>query len=148
MASVAVKALMDWNLLTCVYITGSGLCSVLQEMENAWNEYSRLERDVDWLKSALQAQMNRSDLSQVCGLLIHFNTNTQTHTHTRCSLHNELLAIDVTCIDKEKNSVYKLLFGKIDLLSVIGCHGLQMMCVSVFLRAARENPDQKRAVED
>lgn len=40
---------------------------VLQEMENAWNEYSRLERDVDWLKAALQAQMNRSDLSQVRG---------------------------------------------------------------------------------
>ncbi|XP_022623582.1 pleckstrin homology domain-containing family A member 7-like [Seriola dumerili] len=34
------------------------------EMENAWNEYSQLERDVDWLKSALQGQMNRSDLSQ------------------------------------------------------------------------------------
>ncbi|XP_071386137.1 pleckstrin homology domain-containing family A member 7-like, partial [Centroberyx affinis] len=34
------------------------------EMENAWNEYSRLERDVDWLKSALQGQMNRSDLTQ------------------------------------------------------------------------------------
>lgn len=42
-------------------------CSVAQEMENAWNEYSQLERDVDWLKSALQGQMNRSDLSQVCG---------------------------------------------------------------------------------
>lgn len=38
---------------------------VSQEMENAWNEYSRLERDVDWLKSALQGQMNRGDLSQV-----------------------------------------------------------------------------------
>uniref|UniRef100_A0A3Q2TPC8 Pleckstrin homology domain containing A7 n=1 Tax=Fundulus heteroclitus TaxID=8078 RepID=A0A3Q2TPC8_FUNHE len=35
-----------------------------KEMENAWNEYNRLERDVDWLKSALQGQMNRSDLSQ------------------------------------------------------------------------------------
>lgn len=46
-------------------MTWSGLGFVSQEMENAWNEYSRLERDVDWLKSALQAQMNRSDLSQV-----------------------------------------------------------------------------------
>lgn len=44
-----------------------GCVVVLQEMENAWNEYSRLERDVDWLKAALQAQMNRSDLSQVRG---------------------------------------------------------------------------------
>ncbi|XP_028258310.1 pleckstrin homology domain-containing family A member 7 isoform X6 [Parambassis ranga] len=34
------------------------------EMENAWNEYSQLEKDVDWLKSALQGQMTRSDLSQ------------------------------------------------------------------------------------
>ncbi|KAM8876680.1 pleckstrin homology domain-containing family A member 7 isoform 3-T3 [Synchiropus picturatus] len=34
------------------------------EMENAWNEYSRLESDVDWLKSALQGQMNRCDLTQ------------------------------------------------------------------------------------
>uniref|UniRef100_A0A668AV70 Pleckstrin homology domain containing A7 n=1 Tax=Myripristis murdjan TaxID=586833 RepID=A0A668AV70_9TELE len=40
------------------------ISQVSTEMENAWNEYSRLERDVDWLKSALQAQMNRSDLSQ------------------------------------------------------------------------------------
>lgn len=36
-------------------------------MENAWNEYTRLEIDVDWLKSALQGQMNRSDLTQVRG---------------------------------------------------------------------------------
>ena len=42
-------------------------------MENAWNEYSRLEKDVDWLKSALQGQMNRSDLSQVCGSVISVN---------------------------------------------------------------------------
>uniref|UniRef100_A0A8C6SBM7 Pleckstrin homology domain containing, family A member 7b n=1 Tax=Neogobius melanostomus TaxID=47308 RepID=A0A8C6SBM7_9GOBI len=34
------------------------------EMENAWTEYSLLEKDVDWLKSALQGQMNRSDLTQ------------------------------------------------------------------------------------
>ncbi|XP_059206778.1 pleckstrin homology domain-containing family A member 7 isoform X3 [Centropristis striata] len=40
------------------------ISQVSTEMENAWNEYSRLERDVDWLKSALQGQMNRSDLSQ------------------------------------------------------------------------------------
>ncbi|CAG5856594.1 unnamed protein product [Menidia menidia] len=40
------------------------ISQVSTEMENAWNEYSRLERDVDWLKSALQSQMNRSDLSQ------------------------------------------------------------------------------------
>lgn len=46
-------------------MTRSDLGFVSQEMENAWNEYSRLERDVDWLKSALQGHMNRSDLSQV-----------------------------------------------------------------------------------
>ncbi|KAG7453821.1 pleckstrin-likey domain-containing family A member 7-like isoform X7 [Solea senegalensis] len=40
------------------------ISQVSTEMENAWNEYSRLERDVDWLKSALQGHMNRSDLSQ------------------------------------------------------------------------------------
>ncbi|XP_067352477.1 pleckstrin homology domain-containing family A member 7 isoform X6 [Channa argus] len=40
------------------------ISQVSTEMENAWNEYSRLERDVDWLKSALQRQMSRSDLSQ------------------------------------------------------------------------------------
>ncbi|XP_076585110.1 pleckstrin homology domain-containing family A member 7 isoform X11 [Chaetodon auriga] len=40
------------------------ISKVSTEMENAWNEYSRLERDVDWLKSALQGQMSRSDLSQ------------------------------------------------------------------------------------
>ncbi|XP_040891476.1 pleckstrin homology domain-containing family A member 7 [Toxotes jaculatrix] len=40
------------------------ISKVSTEMENAWNEYSRLERDVDWLKSALQGQMNRGDLSQ------------------------------------------------------------------------------------
>ncbi|KAM9408093.1 LOW QUALITY PROTEIN: pleckstrin homology domain-containing family A member 7 [Pholidichthys leucotaenia] len=40
------------------------ISQVSTEMENAWNEYSQLERDVDWLKSALQGQMNRYDLSQ------------------------------------------------------------------------------------
>ncbi|MED6277559.1 hypothetical protein CHARACLAT_014673 [Characodon lateralis] len=40
------------------------ISQVSTEMENAWNEYNRLERDVDWLKSALQGQMNRNDLSQ------------------------------------------------------------------------------------
>ncbi|XP_056268611.1 pleckstrin homology domain-containing family A member 7 isoform X4 [Pseudoliparis swirei] len=40
------------------------ISQVSTEMENAWNEYSRLERDMDWLKSALEGQMNRSDLSQ------------------------------------------------------------------------------------
>ncbi|XP_015231505.1 PREDICTED: pleckstrin homology domain-containing family A member 7 isoform X7 [Cyprinodon variegatus] len=40
------------------------ISQVSTEMENAWNEYNRLERDVDWLRSALQGQMNRSDLSQ------------------------------------------------------------------------------------
>ncbi|XP_035016658.1 pleckstrin homology domain-containing family A member 7 isoform X12 [Hippoglossus stenolepis] len=40
------------------------ISQVSTEMENAWNEYSRLERDVDWLKSALQGHMNRTDLSQ------------------------------------------------------------------------------------
>uniref|UniRef100_A0A3P8RCX6 Pleckstrin homology domain containing, family A member 7b n=1 Tax=Astatotilapia calliptera TaxID=8154 RepID=A0A3P8RCX6_ASTCA len=40
------------------------ISQVSTEMENAWNEYSQLERDVDWLKSALQGQMSRCDLSQ------------------------------------------------------------------------------------
>nr|XP_046244387.1 pleckstrin homology domain-containing family A member 7 isoform X2 [Scatophagus argus] len=40
------------------------ISQVSTEMEKAWNEYSQLERDVDWLKSALQGQMNRSGLSQ------------------------------------------------------------------------------------
>ncbi|XP_047436893.1 pleckstrin homology domain-containing family A member 7 isoform X5 [Mugil cephalus] len=40
------------------------ISQVSTEMENAWNEYSRLERDVDWLKAALQGQMGRSDLTQ------------------------------------------------------------------------------------
>ncbi|XP_074472715.1 pleckstrin homology domain-containing family A member 7 isoform X13 [Sebastes fasciatus] len=40
------------------------ISQVSTEMENAWNEYSLLERDVDWLKSALQGQMNRIDLTQ------------------------------------------------------------------------------------
>ncbi|XP_034047147.1 pleckstrin homology domain-containing family A member 7 isoform X3 [Thalassophryne amazonica] len=40
------------------------ISQVSTEMENAWKEYSQLERDVDWLKTALQEQMNRSDLSQ------------------------------------------------------------------------------------
>ncbi|XP_034535962.1 pleckstrin homology domain-containing family A member 7 isoform X2 [Notolabrus celidotus] len=40
------------------------ISQVSTEMENAWSEYSRLERDVDWLKSALQGHMTRSDLSQ------------------------------------------------------------------------------------
>ncbi|CAL9701624.1 unnamed protein product [Knipowitschia caucasica] len=34
------------------------------EMVNAWTEYNQLERDVDWLKMALQGQMTRSDLTQ------------------------------------------------------------------------------------
>lgn len=34
------------------------------DMENAWTEYNLLEKDVDWLKSALQGQMTRSDLTQ------------------------------------------------------------------------------------
>uniref|UniRef100_A0A3P8UHS3 Pleckstrin homology domain containing A7 n=1 Tax=Cynoglossus semilaevis TaxID=244447 RepID=A0A3P8UHS3_CYNSE len=40
------------------------ISTVSTEMENAWNEYNRLERDVDWLKSTLQGQMNRCDLTQ------------------------------------------------------------------------------------
>nr|XP_057945278.1 pleckstrin homology domain-containing family A member 7 isoform X10 [Doryrhamphus excisus] len=40
------------------------ISQVSTEMENAWNEYIRLEKDVDWLKSALQGQMTRTDLSQ------------------------------------------------------------------------------------
>ncbi|KAM9544974.1 pleckstrin homology domain-containing family A member 7 isoform 1-T1 [Salvelinus alpinus] len=40
------------------------ISQVSTEMENAWNEYSSLERDVDWLRTALGGQMNRSGLSQ------------------------------------------------------------------------------------
>uniref|UniRef100_A0A3B3CN80 Pleckstrin homology domain containing, family A member 7b n=1 Tax=Oryzias melastigma TaxID=30732 RepID=A0A3B3CN80_ORYME len=40
------------------------ISQVSTEMENAWNEYSKLERDVDWLRSALQGQLNRIDLTQ------------------------------------------------------------------------------------
>lgn len=51
-------------------------------MENAWNEYKQLERDVDWLKSALQGQMNRSDLPQVVALKhTHAVVLSNTHTH-------------------------------------------------------------------
>jgi len=34
-------------------------------MENAWNEYLKLEKDVSQLKKALQEQMNSSLVSQV-----------------------------------------------------------------------------------
>ncbi|XP_017556153.1 pleckstrin homology domain-containing family A member 7 isoform X5 [Pygocentrus nattereri] len=40
------------------------ISKVSTEMENAWSEYSRLEADVEWLRSALQEQMNRSSFSQ------------------------------------------------------------------------------------
>ncbi|KAG7271142.1 hypothetical protein CRUP_017765 [Coryphaenoides rupestris] len=40
------------------------ISQVSTEMENAWGEYIHLESDVDWLRSALQAQMNRTDISQ------------------------------------------------------------------------------------
>uniref|UniRef100_A0AAZ3S176 Pleckstrin homology domain containing, family A member 7b n=1 Tax=Oncorhynchus tshawytscha TaxID=74940 RepID=A0AAZ3S176_ONCTS len=40
------------------------ISQVSTEMENAWNEYSSLERNVDWLRTALEGQMNRSSLSQ------------------------------------------------------------------------------------
>ncbi|XP_062832695.1 pleckstrin homology domain-containing family A member 7 isoform X7 [Anolis carolinensis] len=40
------------------------ISKVSTEMENAWNEYLKLEKDVDQLKRALQEQMNRLFLSQ------------------------------------------------------------------------------------
>lgn len=40
------------------------ISQVSTEMENAWGEYIHLESDVDWLRSALHAQMNRTDISQ------------------------------------------------------------------------------------
>uniref|UniRef100_A0A8C1I9B1 Pleckstrin homology domain containing, family A member 7b n=1 Tax=Cyprinus carpio TaxID=7962 RepID=A0A8C1I9B1_CYPCA len=40
------------------------ISQVSTEMENAWAEYSQLERDVDRLRSALQDQMTHSALSQ------------------------------------------------------------------------------------
>lgn len=64
MLTAAVNVLMDVKPTARRHVTSGAF--VPQEMENAWNEYSRLERDVDWLKAALQAQMTRSDRSQVC----------------------------------------------------------------------------------
>ncbi|XP_057687094.1 pleckstrin homology domain-containing family A member 7 isoform X2 [Corythoichthys intestinalis] len=40
------------------------ISQVSTEMENAWKEYIRLEKDVDWLKAALHGHMTRTDLSQ------------------------------------------------------------------------------------
>ncbi|XP_054826715.1 pleckstrin homology domain-containing family A member 7 [Eublepharis macularius] len=40
------------------------ISKVSTEMENAWNEYLKLEKDVNQLKQALQEQMNRSFFSQ------------------------------------------------------------------------------------
>ncbi|XP_042301918.1 pleckstrin homology domain-containing family A member 7 isoform X3 [Sceloporus undulatus] len=40
------------------------ISKVSTEMENAWNEYLKLEKDVNQLKRALQEQMNRLFLSQ------------------------------------------------------------------------------------
>ncbi|CAI5763342.1 Hypothetical predicted protein [Podarcis lilfordi] len=40
------------------------ISKVSTEMENAWNEYLKLEKDVHQLKQALQEQMNRSFFSQ------------------------------------------------------------------------------------
>ncbi|XP_060131950.1 pleckstrin homology domain-containing family A member 7 isoform X4 [Zootoca vivipara] len=40
------------------------ISKVSTEMENAWNEYLKLEKDVHQLKQALQEQMNRSFISQ------------------------------------------------------------------------------------
>lgn len=56
---------MVWSLAGRLGVTRRGVGFLPQEMENAWNEYSRLESDVDWLRSALQAHMNRGDLTQV-----------------------------------------------------------------------------------
>lgn len=72
-------------------------------MENAWNEYSRLERDVDWLKSALQGHMSRSDLSQVSAPVISVNTHKQLSRMGVCG--NELQRTDFICTDKAKSSV-------------------------------------------
>ncbi|XP_061102019.1 pleckstrin homology domain-containing family A member 7-like isoform X3 [Conger conger] len=41
------------------------ISQVSTEMENAWNEYGRLEMDLDQLRGALQDQMNRTILSQL-----------------------------------------------------------------------------------
>ncbi|XP_053368905.1 pleckstrin homology domain-containing family A member 7 isoform X5 [Clarias gariepinus] len=45
------------------------ISQVSTEMEKAWTEYSRLEADVERLRSALQEQMNRSGLTQEKGQL-------------------------------------------------------------------------------
>lgn len=41
------------------------MSSGLQEMENAWNEYLKLESDVEQLKQALQEQHRRAFFFQV-----------------------------------------------------------------------------------
>ncbi|XP_064193036.1 pleckstrin homology domain-containing family A member 7-like isoform X7 [Anguilla rostrata] len=41
------------------------ISQVSTEMENAWNEYGRLEMDLDQLRGALRDQMNRNILSQL-----------------------------------------------------------------------------------
>lgn len=41
------------------------MCQRLQEMANAWEEYSRLEKCVEQLRMALQAHMNQSSTTPV-----------------------------------------------------------------------------------
>lgn len=45
-------------------------------MENAWNEYLKLEKDVSQLKKALQEQMNSSLVTQVSPI-----PDTESHNH-------------------------------------------------------------------
>ncbi|XP_051501488.1 pleckstrin homology domain-containing family A member 7-like isoform X13 [Myxocyprinus asiaticus] len=54
------------------------ISQVSTEMENAWAEYSHLEKDVDRLRSALQDQMTHSALSR----------------HEKCQLRKELWRIE------------------------------------------------------
>lgn len=77
-------------------------------MENAWNEYSRLEGDVDWLRSALQAHMNRVDLTQV-GV-------TATRTHVS-KLNVKRALTGVFLLQQEKAQVRKELWRIEDVMA-------------------------------
>ena len=66
---------MRINFYTCIFkrcalnlicVCNLSLCvCVVQEMAHAWEEYSRLERSVEQLRTALQAHMNHSATPQV-----------------------------------------------------------------------------------
>lgn len=51
------------NFMCTLKVCVSAYC--LQEMAHAWEEYSRLEKSVEQLRTALQAHMNQSTTTQV-----------------------------------------------------------------------------------